>query len=79
MKLLTICHPKYGHKMVELPADIDTEFEKIMQEGYGNKVPAIFYRSNKKGGYDQVDKADVKGLISDDVDEVLVVGPLQGG
>ena len=80
MNKLIICHPKHGHMTIENPTDIDAEFEKIMREGYGDKIPATFYKPDGEGGYDQVDKADVKNLPNDvTVDEVLVVGPLQGG
>ena len=43
LKKLIITHPDHGHLELETGPDIEREFEKIMKEGYGNRVPAIFH------------------------------------
>ncbi len=86
MKKLIICHPAHGHMTLTDPKEIETEFNKIIEEGYGDKIPATFY-VGKKGVHDSsydvieyspTDKSDITDLINTD-DEVLVVGPLAGG
>ncbi len=49
MKKLIICHPKHGHMTLETETDINVEFEKIMEEGYGGNIPATFYKSDGEG------------------------------
>lgn len=80
MKKLIICHPKHGHLEVSAEKDIKKEFAKIMKEGYGGNVPAIFHATKTDGAVEVYKGKDAKTLLNDpDVQEVTVVGPLAGG
>lgn len=89
MKLI-VMHGYYGH--VELMPgekvkdgkfsglDQRQMFEKIMQEGYGKKVPAVFFADMKSGEVKKLVGKDAAGLIDDpDVNEVTVIAPIAGG
>lgn len=81
MKKLIICHHRYGDKTIIAEADIKTEFEKIMKEGYGNKIPAIFHVDYNDGKeHNAFTGKDATSLIDDPtVEEVVVIAPLSGG
>lgn len=90
MKKLIVCHGYYGH--VELGVDDKVKngqfaglgqremFEKIMQEGYGKNVPAIFHAEFKNGDIKSFQGDKAKELIDNpDVEEVTVIAPIVGG
>ena len=89
MKLI-VCHGLYGH--VELAeADVVKDgkfaglgqkemFERIMQEGYGKNIPAVFHAEYKDGSVKMFKNADAAGLINDaNVLEITVLAPIAGG
>ncbi len=79
MKLI-ITHPKHGHLELTTKEDIKTEFEKIMKEGYGNKIPAVFHTEMKDGSSQVVKGKDAENLIDNpNVKEITVLAPLAGG
>ncbi len=89
MKLI-VCHGYYGH--LEL-AENDTVkdgkfaglnqrelFERIMTEGYGKNIPAIFHAEYQDGSAKMFKGADAGGLIDDPtVQEITVIAPIAGG
>ncbi|HAR45065.1 MAG TPA: hypothetical protein DCS05_02525 [Nitrospiraceae bacterium] len=89
MKLIVL-HGFYGH--VELAetdvvkdgkfAGLDQRglFEKIMLEGYGNNVPAVFHAEYQDGSVKMFKDKDAAGLIDDPlVREITVLAPIAGG
>lgn len=89
MKLI-LCHGYYGH--VELAesdmvkdgkfAGLDQRglFERIMQEGYGNNIPAVFHAEYDDGSVKMFKGKAAAGLIDDPtVREVTVIAPIAGG
>ena len=89
MKLI-VCSGYYGHcellpgeKVEGGPhAGLDQRqlFEKIMQEGYGNNVPAVFFADMADGSTRRVVGRDAAPLIDDPgVLEVTVIAPIAGG
>jgi len=89
MKLI-ICHGYYGH--VQLAendvvkdgkfAGLDQRrmFERIMLEGYGNNIPAVFHAEYQDGSVKMFKGKDAAGLIDDpSVSEVTVIAPIAGG
>lgn len=80
VKRLIITHPKHGHLDLVEATDIKTEFKKIMKEGYGNKIPAVFHAEKLDGSVEVKKGNDAKDLIYDpNVREITVIAPLAGG
>ena len=78
MKKLIICHPKHGH--LEVVEDIETEFRKIMETGYGNNIPAVFIAEKADGSVEKAKANDAERFLHDpDVQEVTVIAPIAGG
>lgn len=89
MKLI-IAHGFYGHMELLAEDTVKTGpfvglnqrqmFEKIMQEGYGNNVPAVFFAEHKDGTVTRAVGKEAATLIDDpDVSEVTVIAPIAGG
>jgi hypothetical protein len=80
MKKLIITHPEHGHLELKKKEDIEKEFEKIMKEGYGDKIPAVFHAEMKDGTTEVFKGKKAKDLIRNpEVQEVTVIAPLVGG
>jgi hypothetical protein len=90
MKKLIVMHGMYGH--IELAEnDVVTDgkfkglnqdemFEKIMKDGYGDKVPAIFHAEFNDGSTKVYTGKEAKELINNpDVNECTVIAPIAGG
>lgn len=90
MKKLIITHGEYGH--IELAEnDVVAEgkfkglnqkdmFEKIMNEGYGGKVPAIFHAEFSDGSTKVFRGKDAGELIGrTDVEACTIIAPICGG
>ena len=90
MKKLIVAHGYYGH--VELaPGEKVTEgkfagldqrqlFEKIMDEGYGKNIPAVFFAEMNDGSVEKFTGKAAAGLIDNpEVNEVTVIAPIAGG
>jgi hypothetical protein len=90
MKKLIVMHGSYGH--IELAEkDVVAEgqfkgltqtemFERIMNEGYGKKIPAIFqaeFTDGKTKIYNGKEAGELLGR--NDVEEVTVISPIAGG
>ena len=89
MKLI-IAHGFYGHMELLTDEKVKTGpfqgldqrqmFEKIMREGYGNNVPAVFFAERTDGTVTRAVGKDAAGLIDDPgVAEVTVIAPIAGG
>jgi hypothetical protein len=89
MKLI-VCSGYYGHcelatgdKVESGPfAGLDQRqlFGKIMQEGYGNNVPAIFFADMEDVSTKKLVGKDAATLLDDpQVREVTVIAPIAGG
>jgi len=80
IKKLVVTHPDHGHLELVVDNEIETEFKKIMKEGYGNKVPAVFHAEKKDGSVEVAKGKDAGKFLRDpDVQEVTVIAPLAGG
>jgi hypothetical protein len=80
MKKLWIQHPDYGHKEFTVEEDINTEFEKIMKGGYGDKIPVVFIAEKKDGSVERATGKDADRFLKDpDVVEVGIFPSLAGG
>lgn len=80
MKKLIITHKDHGHIEVTDAKEIDTEFRKIMEAGYGGKVPAVFIADRVDGTVTRHGGKDAESLLGDPgVNEVTVIVPLEGG
>lgn len=89
MKLI-VAHGMYGHlELLEGEKvkagkfeglDQRQLFERIMTEGYGKNVPAVFFAEKKDGSVERFTGRAAAGLIDDpDVAEVTVIAPIAGG
>ncbi len=89
MKLI-ICHGYYGHVELAAADTVKTGkfaglnqremFERIMQEGYGNNIPAVFHAEYGDGSVKMFKGNAAAGLIDDpSVREVTVIAPIAGG
>lgn len=89
MKLI-VCSGYYGHcelapgeTVKDGPfAGLDQRqlFEKIMQEGYGNNVPAVFFADKTDGSTVKAVGREAAPLLDDpEVLEVTVLAPIAGG
>ena len=77
---LIITHPEHGHLELDTTRDIKREFEKIMREGYGNNIPAIFHATRNDGTVVVKKGAEAQDLIYDpQVREITVITPMAGG
>ena len=89
MKLI-ICHGLYGHvELAENDVVKDGKFaglnqremfDRIMQEGYGKKIPAVFHAEYGDGSVKMFTGDKAAGLLDDtNVQEVTVIAPMAGG
>ncbi len=87
---LYVMHNHYGHVTLDTNDRVGHGlfeglsqrelFEKIMQEGYGNNVPAVFHAEYQDGTVKMFKGREAAGLIDDpEVREVTVMAPIAGG
>lgn len=89
MKKLIICHGYYGHLELGIEDKViggkfdglsqKEMFIKIVEEGYGKNIPAIFHAEYKDGSTKVFKGGEAKNLINDDIEEVTVIAPIIGG
>jgi len=79
---LQICMPGEGHTEATKVKDIEEQFNKIIKEGYGHKIPPVFFVEMKDGKLYRYDKKEAKEkdvMYNLEVETITVTAPIAGG
>jgi len=80
MKKLIFCSMEHGHLELTEEHEIETKFMEIINNGYGNRIPAMFHTTLKDGSVVVKKGKDAESLLRDpNVEEVTIIPTLVGG
>lgn len=81
MKLI-ICMPGKGHEEATAVKDIEDKFNKIIKEGYGGRIPPVFFAEFKDGSLDRFNEKEAKEediIHNPEIEIITVTAPMAGG